>query len=239
MSVFSRLLAAFHFPSRYRLKRIFTKKVTLAKWELNMFGVLCVCFGLVLGTYGILSGFIPRILAASDIAETWNFSTPGDYALSDANSIEVTSNTVQLKARNYTNDASTAALFHLDETNGASAADSSSNNNTGTVSGSFVTGVLNNALSLNGSSQRLSAADSASLSLGTTQTIEAWTKFNSTFSASSNAKQAVVEKGAYQLYYDPTTAKVTLQVQTSPSPAPSPMPTYNWLPIAVIERTES
>lgn len=204
-------------PTKHQIKRIFTKKVTLAKWELNLFGLICICIGVVLGVYGILSGFIPRILAASDITETWTFSTPGDYTLSDANSVEVTSNSVRLKARNYADDANTMALYHLDEPSGTSATDSSSNGNTGTLSGSFVTGVLNNALSLNGSSQRLSAADSASSSLGNNQTIEAWTKFNSTYSTSSNTKQSVVDKGAYQLYYDPQTAKVTYELADSGS----------------------
>ncbi len=79
-------------------------------------------------------------------------------------------------------DGSTKALFHFDETSGTSASDDSGNNNTATITnGSFVTGNLNNSLSLNGDTSSVSVPDSSSLSLSQNNTLEAWTKFSSSF----------------------------------------------------------
>jgi hypothetical protein len=121
---------------------------------------------------------------------------------------------VRHKAQNYTTDANTAALYHLDEASGASAADASANSNTGTVSGAtFGTGNLNNGLSLNGATDQVSAPDSTSLSLTQNNTLEAWTKFSSAFSATSHGQQqGIIDKGAYKLYYDQETGKVTYEL---------------------------
>ncbi len=156
--------------------------------------------------------------ALSDITQLWNFSSQSDYTLSDANALEYNGNSVRLKTQNYTNDASTMALYHLDESNGTSATDSSSNANAGTLANSptWGTGNLNNALALNGTNQSVSAADSSSLSLSQSSTLEAWTKLGSSFSANSQQNdQVVLDKGSYKLYYDHETGKPTYELENS------------------------
>lgn len=156
--------------------------------------------------------------ALSDITQLWDFSSQSDYTLSDANALEYNGNSVRLKTQNYSSDVSTMALYHLDESNGTSATDSSSNGNTGTLANSptWGTGNLNNALTLNGTNQSVSAADSSSLSLSQGNTLEAWTKLNSSFSAnSSQDDQVIVDKGSYKLYYDHETGKPTYELANS------------------------
>lgn len=155
---------------------------------------------------------------ASDNFDSWDFSTPGDYSLSDSSAIEISGNSVRLKAQNYTNDGNTSVLFHLDSSNGTSLIDSSSNGNTGTAVGSpsWVIGNLYNALSLNGTNQYATVADSASLSFSQSNTLEGWTKFDSNFGNNThNQDQTVVDKGSYKLYYDRTTGKVTYELANS------------------------
>ncbi|MEK9195746.1 MAG: hypothetical protein AAB914_00070, partial [Patescibacteria group bacterium] len=175
-----------------------------------------VHFG-VLGVYLLIVGFVlvtsyQRVLAASDIFNNWDFSTPSSYTLDSG--LETSGSSVRLKAQNYTTDSNTKALFHLDESSGTTASDSSANVNNGTVAnGTFGAGNLNNGLSLNGTTARSSSPDSASLSLGQDNTLEAWTKFSTSFSAGSHdSKQGVVDKGAYKLYYDQETGKATYEL---------------------------
>lgn len=160
----------------------------------------------------VLANAYGRVLALSDLSNSWNFSTPGDYT-TDAG-IELTSNTARLKAQNYTSDAQTAALYHMDETNGTTLADSSANANNGTVAnGTFGTGNLNNALTFNSTTSSVSVPDSASLSLTQKNSIEAWTKLNNPFSAgSSQQRQSIVDKGDYQLYYDNESGKIAYEL---------------------------
>ncbi len=161
-----------------------------------------------------------RLTFASDLNSTWDFSTPSNYTYD--NGIELNGSLSRLKAQNYSSDANTSALYHLDESNGTAASDSSSNNNTATTSGSptFGTGNLNNALSFNGTTQNASAPDSTSLSLSQQNSLEAWTKFNSSFSAGSHdQKQGILDKGAYKLYYDQETGKVTYELANSTATA--------------------
>ena len=69
------------------------------------------------------------------------------------------------------------------------------------VNGTFITGNLNNGLSLNGSTAYASIPDSAATSLSRDNSIEAWTKFSAPFSAGSHDhKQSVIDKGSYKLY---------------------------------------
>ncbi len=203
-------------PRKHHLKKALTKKITIAKWELNAFGVVCISIGVVLGAYGVLSGFIPRILAASDITETWDFGSAGDYMVSDGNSIEVAGGQVRLKIREYQSDDHTVALYHLNDSSGSVIVDSSGQAHNGTTNGAFAAGKLHNGLDLNGSNQRGSVSDSAALSLGQTHTIEAWAKLDNALSPSSHAaKQTIVDKGDYSLYYDRGTAKLTYEMATS------------------------
>jgi hypothetical protein len=80
-------------------------------------------------------------------------------------------------AAELTSDASTMALWHLNEASGTDVADSSSGNNIATASGAtIVDGLLNKARSFNGVSDYVAASDSGSLQLATSLTLEAWFK---------------------------------------------------------------
>ncbi|HSX33273.1 MAG TPA: LamG-like jellyroll fold domain-containing protein [Candidatus Saccharimonadales bacterium] len=167
------------------------------------------CLGVVFLVFSVYRG----VHALSDLTDTWNFSSSAGYSLSSG--IETSGTSARLKAQNYASDGSTAALYHFDESSGTNASDSSSNNNAGTVAsgGTFGSGNLNNALSLNGTTAQVSANDSASLSLSQDNTLEAWTKFSSTFGATTHdQRQSVIDKGAYKLYYDQETGKVTYEL---------------------------
>lgn len=200
---------------RLSVSSLWRKKITIAKWQFNAASLLFLGFGAVIGFYLTLSGVIPKILAA-DTTDTWDFSVPGDYTPSDANTVEVSSSTARLKVQNYSSDANTAALWHLDESSG-NAADSSSNGNTGTVANaSYSSGNLNNGLSFNGATASLTAADSTSLSLTGNFSVEAWTKFGSAWNnTASRNRQGILDKGAYQLYYDNETGKAVFEMAPS------------------------
>lgn len=152
-----------------------------------------------------------RVTFASSVTN-WDFSSPASFTLDSG--VETSGSLARLKAQNYTSDANTAALYHFDHSSGSSATDSSANSNTGNVTGgTFTTGNLNNALSFNGVNNYMSAVDSSSLSFSQANTLEAWTKLSSNFSAGSTAvRQGVVDKGDYSLYYDNETGKLTYEL---------------------------
>jgi hypothetical protein len=163
---------------------------------------------------GLAGVFILRTatFAAPDLSDTWDFSNPADYTLDPG--VEISGGVARLKAQNYIDDASTAALFHFDEASGSFASDSSSNGNDATLDGgSFVVGNLNNAVSLDGVEEGISTPDSPSLRLGQEQTIEVWTKFQATFNNIDQARRnQIVDKGDYQLYYNNETGKLTYEL---------------------------
>ena len=78
-------------------------------------------------------------------------------------------------------DANTAGLWHFNEGSGTTVSDASSNNNDGTIFGTetWVSGAFGNALEFDGSSTRVDIADSASLSITDSITLELWVKFTS------------------------------------------------------------
>ena len=157
-----------------------------------------------------------KLAFASDVFDSWNFATPANFTIDST--AETSGTSVRLKAQGYSSDANTAALYHLDSSSGTTLTDSSSNGNTATAVGSpsWVIGNLNNALSLNGSTQYASASDSSSLSLTQNNTLEAWTKFSSTFGANTHQQQqGILDKGSYKLYYDYQTGKVTYELANS------------------------
>lgn len=87
--------------------------------------------------------------------------------------------------------------WKLDEPNGTAAADQSMNTNNGTVTGAtWTTGRYNNALSFSGSNQYVTVADSNSLDLFKTGTIEFWTKKNA-----NNNNQTYISKGSAVPYF--------------------------------------
>jgi hypothetical protein len=159
--------------------------------------------------------FQSTLQAAPDLSDNWDLSNPADYTFDSG--IEMTSGVARLKALNYEDDANTRALFHFDESGGATAQDSSANNNDATVSGgTFSASNLNNAVTLDGVDDYVSASNSSSLKLGQQHTIEAWTKFNSSFDEGSRDKRnAVVDKGDYQLYYDNENGRLTYELANS------------------------
>lgn len=150
--------------------------------------------------------------ALSDLLNTWSFSTPSDYSVT--NGAEVANNKASLKEKEYDSDGDTVGLYHFNEVNGSTASDSSGNGNNATISdGSFVSGVLNNALSFDGDKTFGVVASSPSLKLTQSNTIEAWTKLNSPLSAGSDdRRQTVVDKGDYQLYFDNETGKAVYEL---------------------------
>lgn len=159
-----------------------------------------------------------KIFAAGDTVTTnWDLSTPSDYTTSDANLVEITGGVAQHKVQNYADDANTGLLLHLDESSGSNADDSSSNVTDGSVTnGTFNAGILNNGLTLAGGDSKIEVSDSAGNSLGQNHTIELWSKLDSTFSASaSEARQTLVDKGDYSLYYDDETGKLTYELANS------------------------
>ena len=162
----------------------------------------------------VLVGYILQsaIMAAPDLNETWDLSNPADYTYD--NGLEMVSGVARHKAQNYQTDANTAALYHFDESGGTNANDSSpNNNNLTTTNTSFTNGILNNALSLNGVNTSAVVNDSGSLRLTQQQSIESWVKFNSNFnSSSSDRRNAVVDKGDYQVYFDNETGKLTYEL---------------------------
>lgn len=165
--------------------------------------------GVALMTMSVYRG----TFALPDLTDNWDFTSSAAYTM-DAG-IETSGSSARLKAQNYTADANTQALFHLDESVGTTVTDSSSNNNNGTVgnTSSWVSGNLNNALSLNGALTNVSVPDSASLSLGQANTLEAWTKFTGALGPGSHEhKQGIIDKGSYRLYYDQETGKVTYEL---------------------------
>ena len=180
-------------------------------------GLSLVSAGLVAGSFLFFSGRIHRIFADGEISEVWNFSTSGDYVASSGVTLDSSNTESRLSVKNYTSDSDTAALYHFDESNGNVASDVSSYTNNASIAsgtGSFGSGSLNNALTLNGSTTFVSAGDVAATSLTGNFTVEAWTKFASGFSnTTSRNRQGVLDKGVYQLYYDNETGKVVFETE--------------------------
>lgn len=174
-----------------------------------------------LSTYLLLVGLLVfsslRTVLAADLNDSWDFSTPGNYSFDSG--VEASGSSARLKAQEYSSDASTSALYHMNESSGSSIDDSSSNNNDASTTGSpsFSGGVMNNALNLNGTNQSASISDSASLSTTGQQTIEGWIKPGSTFSNNSTQSQMLADKGSYKLGLDHTSGKAFYEVERSGS----------------------
>ena len=182
------------------------------RWHRSVHYSILAVYLVVIGSMIFAS---TKFVFAADITDNWNFSNPADFSF-DNQKVEPDSNdnSIRLKAQNYNNDVNTSVLLHFDETSGTTASDSSSNSNNATLEGapSFVGGNLNNGLSLNGNTQFGKIADSPSLTLGGTQTIEGWTKFNNNFDTNASQDQGIVDKGSYKLYYDRSTGKINYEI---------------------------
>lgn len=97
-----------------------------------------------------------------------------------------------------TADKFTVGLWHMNEASGTNIADVSSNNNTGTATGTSITaGKLSNARSFTyTNTEYVSIADSTTLDLTTAYTIEAWI-----YPIASTGWRAIVNKGAFSSSY--------------------------------------
>jgi hypothetical protein len=155
----------------------------------------------------------PMLFAAPDLFDEWTFDTPADYSY--GSNVEINSGIARLKALNYADDASTAALYHFDESGGSSASDSSANANNATVygGGTFASGNLNNAIQLDGQNDYVEALDSTSLKLGQQQTVEGWFQPTDVQSPATTDKRfSIADKGDYQLYIDNETGRATYEI---------------------------
>ncbi|PIS15939.1 hypothetical protein COT62_01015, partial [Candidatus Roizmanbacteria bacterium CG09_land_8_20_14_0_10_41_9] len=57
------------------LHNLFTKKITLYKWQLNLFGVIVFGFGICFGGFLTVKNILfPKIFALNDTTKTWTFS---------------------------------------------------------------------------------------------------------------------------------------------------------------------
>ena len=69
------------------IHNLFTKKITIAKWQLNLFGVILFSLGAVFGV-GVLTNklVLPGIFALNDTTKTWTFNTEnaGNYTYDNA-----------------------------------------------------------------------------------------------------------------------------------------------------------
>lgn len=174
---------------------------------------------LLFSVYKILNDLVfERIFAAGDTSVSWDFSNSGDYTLSDTNVVEISNNQGRLKTLNYTSDANTSLLLHLDESSG-SPVDSSSNANTATatnVTYSPSGGKLLGSAAFNGSTSEIKISDSTSISTTGSQTLEGWVKLNTDFSAGSRSRRhGILDKGDYQLYFNNETGKLVYEIADS------------------------
>ncbi len=185
-----------------------------------------MCALLVSGAYLLFSGQIRSIFADGEITETWNFATPAEYTASSGVTVDGSNTESRLSIMNYASDTDTMALYHFDESSGDTASDASSYTNNASIAtgtGSFGSGSLNNALTLNGATTFVSAPDIDATSLTGNFTIEAWTKFPSGFSdTTSRVREGILDKGAYKLYYDNETGKVVFELE------PNTVAAVNW-----------
>ena len=149
--------------------------------------------------------------ALPDVTDVWDFSDDSDYAVSGG--VEVVDSAAKLKFNEYAADSETVGLYHFNEINGSTASDSSSYANSATVFDSvFDGGILSNSLRLDGSLSRAVVPSSPSLKLTRDNTIEAWTKFDNSFSTSAVRRQGIVDKGDYQMYFNNETGKLTYEL---------------------------
>ncbi len=183
---------------------------------------------------------ITALLATLFVPDQWvfagstayDFSVPGNYSLSDAAKIETASSTTRLKNLQYTGaEANTAALYHFDETSGNVIDDASPNGNDLTAStttpcdgaawsaGKVVDPALDRttygSTTTTGNAGCLAASDSASLSLNSQVTLEAYLKFSGAFDQTNTITQGILDKGNYRMYFDESDGKLKFELDDS------------------------
>ncbi|MEI6887583.1 MAG: hypothetical protein WCK31_05100, partial [bacterium] len=70
----------------------FTKKITLIKWKLNIFAIVCISIGLTVGGFGIL----PKILAANETNYNIQQGGSSDFTAGSANGVIATTSSITL-----------------------------------------------------------------------------------------------------------------------------------------------
>ncbi len=191
--------------------RYLNRKVSFAYLQAHSMTLFAIGVGVGLGI--LVNGYIIAKVFSAPVTTTWDFSNTSEYTTSSTNLIEVSNNTAHLKIREYSSDANTSLLLHLNEA-ASPATDSSSYTHTVTTapSAAFAAGKLNNATQFSGITS-LAISDHSSLSMTQAQTLESWVKLNSSISAGSQSeKQALFDKGSYQLYFDNETGKLTYEL---------------------------
>jgi len=183
-------------------------------FQLQFLSLLFFGIGVSVGFSILLGKFVIPNIFASDTTQSWTFGTAGDYTLSDSSLIEIISNTVRLKLQEYTSDASTALLLHLNEASG-NPTDSSSNAATVTASTvTYAAGNMSNAAVMSGLGSHFSIPDSSAVSLSGNNTLEGWVNFDTTFNANSHSeRQTLFDKGAYQMYFEHSTGKLVYELE--------------------------
>jgi len=109
----------------------------------------------------------------------WSFTTPANYTY-DANKIEITGGVAKLKGT----PVVPYAWYHLNESSGSLASDSSGNGRNGTLMNmediDWVAGKLNNCLVFDGVNEYVSCGDIADFERTDTFSLEAWVKTTNT-----------------------------------------------------------
>lgn len=203
------------------VRELLTRKVTIAKWQLNLFGVICISIGLVFGSYFTLKG-IGSIFATTSSSITVGTDTQFNQGTKTATAVTGTGNgaVLGLAASEYkrtltiNNNANRGLVgyWNMDEANGATAADTSGSGNNGTATGTTIdTGKFGNARVFNGISDKVGISTYNNLPLGNSaMTISAWFKITGNY----NVYQSIFSWGGntngqrVDFFYDGTTGKL-------------------------------
>ncbi len=192
--------------------RYMRRKFSFVQLQTHSFFFFAVGVGVGLGL--LVNRYVIPQIFASDDTEDWTFATAGDYTLSDSSLLEVTSNTARLKVREYSSDANTELLLHLNESSG-NPDDSSDNDIAVTASTvTYTSAKLNNGAVFTGAGSQLSVSHADGVSLSGNNTLEGWVNFDTTFTDSSHSeRQTIFDKGAYQLYFEHTSGKLVYELE--------------------------
>ncbi len=164
-----------------KMKNFFQKKITIAKWKFNLFGVFCIFLGIIAGFYLTVSRVIPKIFAA-DLTASITKDTDTDFSQGTLSSTAIsgTGSAAILKLvqnsyqTNVLNTAGLVSYWKMDNDWN----DSRGNNgltNYGAVFGAARYGV--GAGTFNGTNFA-EVADNPSLDITNQITLEAWVNFN-------------------------------------------------------------
>lgn len=166
-----------------------------------------------------LTFLLLKVSADSPVLNTWNFSNTAEYIAGDASAVEIVSGTAQLKVLEYSTDANTVGLFHMNDSSGSAPADSSTYGleSSGDATSWNSTGKLNGSIIFNGQNSQVIVSDTGAISLMQANTLEAWIRPDSAFHADdgtggTHRRMGIIDKGTYKLYLDSDTGKLTYEL---------------------------